>query len=55
MSDSEPRKPQSGQDGGGISMQGLKAEIDQLKREVQRIKDWINEKNDPGGVGKAGL
>jgi cell division protein FtsB len=55
MSDTQPPKPPGQDGGGGISMLSLKQEIDELKREVQRIKDFINDLNDPGRTGKPGL
>ena len=39
----------------GISMGGIKTEIDELRREIQRIKRVIDKQNDPGGVGKPSL
>lgn len=39
----------------GISIGGIKTEIDELRREIQRIKRVIDKQNDPGGVGKPSL
>ena len=36
-------------------MLGLKQEVDELKREVRRITDFINDLNDPGRTRKPGL